>query len=185
MGDRPIDWAGLRADDHVMQIYDADEQLVESLCSYASDGLRRGQSVVVIATEAHREALRSHLEGEGFLLDRLVREDRYIALPAADTLELFMRRGEPDEASFRAVIGDVIGRACAQGRTFRAFGEMVALLWAAGNRAGAVRLEQLWRDLVATEAFALFCAYPRPGFGREFSSAVHSVCASHTRVFGA
>ena len=32
-------------------------------------------------------------------------------------------------------------------RASSAFGEMVALLWAEGNHAAAIRLEELWNDL--------------------------------------
>jgi hypothetical protein len=140
--------------------------------------------VIVIATLPHRNELRERLLRDGIDVDTAARNQRYIALSAQDTLDCFMVAGMPDETLFRIAIGDVIGRARRAGRDLRAFGEMVALLWAGGNRAGAVRLEQLWNQLLGNERFPLFCAYPRLGFGREFSSAVHHVCASHTRVFG-
>src|SRR5690348_4542723 len=98
MGERwAIDWQGLERGDHVVQIYDDDAHMVENLCAFASDGLGAGESVVLIATAAHRDAVRARLLEDGFDVDQAAREDRYIALPAADTLELFMHRGFPDE----------------------------------------------------------------------------------------
>ena len=40
------------------------------------------------------------------------------------------------------------------GRRIHAFGEMVALLWADGNRDGAIRLEELWNELRKGHHFA-------------------------------
>ena len=180
----PIHWDGLGRDDHVLQIYDEDSHFLDVLHAYVSDGLRGGEAVVVIASAPHREALRERLLRAGLDVDTAAHQQRYIALSAQDTLDCFMVGGLPDEALFRMTVGDVIARARRAGRDLRAFGEMVALLWARGNRAGATRLEQLWNDLLGTERFPLFCAYPRLGFGKEFSTAVHHVCAAHTRVFG-
>ena len=179
-----IRWQELERTDHVLQIYDEDAQFLDGLQGYVMDGLQAGESVVVIATASHRNALREKLVREGLDMELAEREDRYIALSAQDTLDQFMVSGTPDEERFRTVVGELIARARANGRDLRAFGEMVALLWARGNRAGAVRLEQLWNRLLGSERFPLFCAYPRLGFGREFSTAVHDVCSSHTQVFG-
>src|SRR5438128_12400917 len=75
--------------------------------------------------------------------------------------------GSPDPERFAEVIGSIITRA-AKGRCHvRIFGELVALLWADGKRAAALRLEELWNDLARTYSFSLFCAYPMQGFGVE------------------
>jgi hypothetical protein len=46
-------------------------------------------------------------------------------------------------------------------RRVRAYGEMVALLWAEGNVNGAIQLEKLWNDMGKIRDFSLFCAYPQ------------------------
>ena len=177
-------WDELQRTDHVLQIYDEDGFFLDGLQGYVTSGVESGETVVVIATGAHCNALRERLAADGLDVGSTEREDRLIMLPAQETLERFMVASMPDEARFRAVIGPIVARARAGGRDLRAFGEMVALLWARGNQAGAVALEMLWNEVLGVERFPLFWAYPRVGFGREFSSAVHRVCASHTRVFG-
>jgi PAS domain S-box-containing protein len=68
----------------------------------------------------------------------------------------------------------------------RAFGEMVALAWAAGNWDGACQLEALWNDLAKRRSFALFCAYPIHGFYDEADEAsLTEICSCHTRVIPA
>jgi MEDS: MEthanogen/methylotroph, DcmR Sensory domain len=177
-------WGELSPCDHVLQIYDDDSAFLDSLRGFLADGLDAGESVVVIATASHRQELARRLEQVGHDIAALSAQDRYISLSAQDTLDQFMVRGLPDEQRFRTVIGDVITRARGGNRKVRAFGEMVALLWARGNRAANVHLELIWNDLLRSQRFPLFCAYPRIGFTQEISSAIHAVCDAHTRVIG-
>ena len=68
----------------------------------------------------------------------------------------------------------------------RAFGEMVALLWAEGNYAGAIRLEELWNELQKSHSFSLFCAYPMHSFGGEvYEAEFTEICKQHARVIPA
>jgi len=45
------------------------------------------------------------------------------------------------------------------GREVRAYGEMVALLWDAGDVLGAIELEKLWNELARDLNFSLWCAH--------------------------
>ena len=109
-------------------------------------------------------------------------QDRYIGLEAEQVLERFMVNGWPDDARFEQVIAGLIKRARGEGRKVRAFGEMVALLWARGDQGATVRLEHLWNGLCQTDTFSLFCAYPRAGFTRDLSKSIREICAAHSRV---
>jgi hypothetical protein len=109
-------------------------------------------------------------------------QDRYIPLEAEQVLERFMGKGWPDDKRFKQVVADLITRARGAGRKVRAFGEMVALLWARGDQAATVRLEHLWNDLCRAEAFSLFRAYPRAGFTRRASESITEICAVHAKI---
>ena len=174
-------WGELAPCEHVLQIYDEDAPFMDSLQGFIAEGLERGESVIVIATASHREEMSRRLSLAGHDVEALAAGDRYIALSAQDTLDTFMVRGTPEVERFRRTIKSVIERARRGGRPVRAFGEMVALLWARGNRAATVQLELYWNDLLRSERFPLFCAYPRVGFTQEISSAIHAVCEAHTR----
>ncbi|HUP97364.1 MAG TPA: MEDS domain-containing protein [Usitatibacter sp.] len=181
---RKVFWGELAPCDHVLQIYDEDKVFLDSLQGFICEGLDAGEAVIIIATASHREEMSRRLTLAGHDVDGLAASDRYIALSAQDTLDQFMVRGAPDEARFRRTINGVVERARRGGRGVRAFGEMVALLWARGNRASTVQLELMWNDLLRSQRFPLFCAYPRVGFTQEISSAIHAVCEAHTRIFG-
>ena len=77
----------------------------------------------------------------------------------------------------------MLKRAGAGSRRVRVYGEMVALLWAAGETAAAIALEGFWNDLAETHEFALLCAYPMSAFkDAAGAAAFEHVCATHATV---
>jgi hypothetical protein len=67
----------------------------------------------------------------------------------------------------------------------RIYGEVVALLWAAGQVNAALELEGLWNDLGREIPFSLFCGYPRHLVdSSQHQGAVAEVCRLHTAVVG-
>ena len=110
--------------------------------------------------------------------------DQLIILDVEQTLAEFIRNGWPDDTLFHEVIGKILGRAGHSGRHVRAFGEMVAVLWAQGHSGATVRLEHLWHHLCRKESFSLFCAYPRSGFTEDAAASIQQICRTHDRVVG-
>ena len=109
-------------------------------------------------------------------------QDRLIFLDAQETLDRFIVNGWPDDRRFSAVISEVLNRASQRDRKVRAFGEMVALMWAKGHCGATVRLEQIWTDLCRRESLPLFCAYPKVGFTEDAAQSIARVCAAHSKV---
>ena len=178
-----IAWGELGACEHVLQVYDDDTAFLDAIEGYALGGLQAAEGVVIIATESHRDGIQQRLAAAGIDVEAAIADDRLVTLSAQDTLDRFMLRGSPDEALFEMAMGEVLDRARGPGkRQVRAFGEMVALLWARGNQPAAIRLEYLWNRLLRRERFPLFCAYPRFGFTEELVLSVDAVCSAHTRV---
>ncbi|MDQ1695523.1 MAG: hypothetical protein QOJ03_876 [Frankiaceae bacterium] len=169
--------------DHVVNIYDVDVDVVTAVTEFLGDGLRRGEGIVLIATAEHRGAIDDGLARQGVDLTRARAESRYQSLDAAELLATFMVDGVPARALFVEVVGGLLTRITGSGRTVRAFGEMVALLWDEGNVSGAIELESLWNDLARHQSFSLYCAYPMPSLGgRSDLHAVAGVCDRHSRV---
>ena len=175
-------WGQLRDDEHAVQVYRDEPTFIDSLESFIATGLRSGESVVVIATASHLHELEKRLRGGWIDLDRARWEDRYVAVLAQETLARFMVDGMPDEARFEATVTDLVGRARGRGRKIRAFGEMVDVLWAAGQKDAALRCEHLWSRAQAAHRFPLFCAYARSHLGKDAESDVGTICSVHTRV---
>jgi PAS domain S-box-containing protein len=170
---------------HLVQFYDDDEFLCDAVCEYVSAGLAGGEPVVVIATAAHRAAFNDVLGEKSIDLERArARRDRTL-LDAEETLAKFMRGGAPNGELFRMHVGALVRevRAERHERPARAYGEMVDVLWKAGNRQAAIQLEQLWNDLATKERFSLVCGYSMDGFHSAQDLAdFERVCSCHSHV---
>ncbi len=180
------DWRNMQKSEHFVQFYEEDDFLVESVSQFIGAALGGGEGAIVIATPAHRRALDERLHMFGLNLSAMQARDQYIPLDAAETLAKFMVNGSPDQTLFNETIGAVLARVAKGGRGIRAFGEMVALLWAEGKGPAAIRLEELWNDLSKTHTFSLFCAYPIEGFrGQIDGQPFTHICDKHSRVIPA
>ena len=182
----PSDWSNMADDDHFVQFYESDGYLLNSLSGFIGSAINSGTPAVVVATKEHRDGLDELMRANSVDVTTALATGRYVALDAAETLSKFMVGDVPEPRRFNEVIGGVIA-SVTDGRTrIRAFGEMVALLWAQGNHEGAIRVEELWNDLQKAHAFSLFCAYPMNGFGSERLTKPHDgVCTVHSRVLPA
>ena len=168
--------------DHVMHMYENDGVFLDTLEGFVSGGFRGGETVVVIATTPHLFALEYRLKARGHDTDALRESRQYIAMDAAEALSRFMVDGYPDDALFATTITAVIEQAQRGGQRVRAFGEMVALLWADGHRAGTVRLERLWNTLCHEKGLSLFCAYPLTGSTQDAMESLAEIRALHSHV---
>jgi len=181
-----VDWRGMSGSEHFVQFYEADGFLLNSLSGFIGTAINSGDGALVVATGAHRESLDELLQANGLDLISAKARGQYVSLDAAETLSKFMVDGSPEPRRFTKVIGNVIESVTDGRNCVRAFGEMVALLWAEGNYAAAIRLEELWNDLQKNHSFSLFCAYPMNGFsGEKFVEPLTGVCSAHSRVIPA
>jgi signal transduction histidine kinase/ActR/RegA family two-component response regulator len=172
--------------EHFVQFYEADGSLLNSLRSFIGNAIQSGEGALVVATEAHRNGLDELLHANGIDVVNAKASGRYVSLDAAETLSRFMVDGAPDAKKFNRIISSVITSVTDGSSQTRAFGEMVGLLWAQGNFAAALRLEELWTELQKVHSFSLYCAYPMREFGSEkFIEAHGSICGVHSRVIPA
>jgi len=175
-------WGEIAPCDHVVQIYEDHESFLDLLAGFVGGGLTGGESAVVIATVAHLASLDKRLEARGISVSHMKSKHQYIRLDAEETLARFMVNGWPDQNLFNQVVSELLVRAKGNGRKVRAFGEMVAILWAKGQVGATVRLEQLWSKFCETEAFCLFCAYPQSGFTQDASESLMHICSAHKKM---
>ena len=177
--------AGAAQRGHVVQFYATKWELAVGAGEYLAEALDAGCAVVVVATPAHQLAFESYLTGVAADVAAARADGRYHAIDAADLLRRFAGAGQVDVASFGAEAREVIRTAGAAGRPVRLYGEMVALLWEAGQLNAALELEGLWNDLARDIPFGLYCGYPEaPPAGPGQRAALAEVCRLHTAVVG-
>ncbi len=168
---------------HAVLFYDCDDELTAALAHHLAGPLADGATAIVIATEAHRSALYDRLAEEGLDPLQLRLDDALWLLDAGDTLARFMTGGRVRRDAFHRVIGATVRAAGERGAPVLAFGEMVALLWDAGDVLGAIELEQLWNELGEELPFSLLCGYRSDSVaGPEHASALEHVCHLHSAI---
>jgi hypothetical protein len=173
---------------HSVHFYDEEQALISRLRGVVATGLEMGNSVLIVATEDHRRELVKALKKRGVDVTGYERKGLFVACDARETLATFMVDGRPDRARFLASVGALLAESkrasqdAGQGLTV--FGEMVAVLWAEGNKTGALELEAFWNDLLNDRAFHLHCAYPRLGFSPSDGDGLAAICGTHSHVIG-
>ena len=175
--------AGIPAErcEHLVEFYEDEEKLAQSVARFLGEGLRNGDALVLIATEPHRQAFARALGMLGFDAGQACDAGRLTLLDARETLAAFMRGDEPDRELFEDAIGPVFANLAARAPGgVRAYGEMVDVLWQDGRRSAALRLEELWNEFQERHPFRLLCAYAMGNFYREPADLAR-VSAAHGR----
>jgi hypothetical protein len=180
--DTDIFWAEIAPCEHIVQIYESDEVFLDALTGFVGGGIKTNESVIVIASQAHLNSLHERLNSYAIRVDDLISEERYIPLDADLILSKFMVNNWPDEELFIKTVASLMGSLRKHDRPIRAFGEMVAILWAKGNSGATVYLEHLWNRFCEKAAFCLFCAYPKNGFTEDMNSSMQHICSAHSKM---
>jgi signal transduction histidine kinase/ActR/RegA family two-component response regulator len=177
---RPI---GARpAPHHVVQFYESGGFLCDEVARFLAEGLHADQPLLLVATAPHREGIGQRLAHYGFNLSDLCRCGQATIVDAHQLLSTFMFGSRVDAALFKRVIAEELKRS-RHGRersTVRLYAEMVDVLWQRGDSEAALRIEALWNEVAATDAFVLLCGYAL----EHFRDAAHSrsfagICRQH------
>jgi hypothetical protein len=167
---------------HDVHFYGTDDELTNTASEFLAEGVRVGQPIVVIATEAHRRSFASALRSLGLDPDELLSDRLAVWLDARETLASFMEHGKPNRELFIATVGSVFEQLIDRRHylVIRGYGEMVDLLWQDGNADGAMLLEELWNELAERYKYSLLCGYSLDNFLHEAGvSSVTRICRHH------
>ena len=175
-------WGEIAPCHHLVQIYDNDKIFLDTLEGFTGSGFLANETVVVIATSQHLDALNQRLSAQGFDLNKLINSNRYIPVDAANLLSAFLVNDWIDEKIFHGFIKSMLDHARQGNNKIRAFGEMVAILWERGLYPATIQLEKLWNELHSRSEFTLFCAYPKIGFTQCARDSIDTICRQHGKV---
>lgn len=178
--DRPEDG------NHIAQLYQDEESLIETLSHFVGAGLMHGEAVVVFVTPRHWEACLRQLGAHRVAPQDAELRGQVVVIDARSALSRFMVNGMPDWKKFQDLVGTVLNLTRRQYPRIRAFGEMVDLLWQRGERAAALRLEELWNHLIKVQDLTLCCAYRIDPLNQDTDhGCVRSICAAHSHMLPA
>ena len=133
------------------------DTLTDSAFVFVEAGLRRGDTVLVIAGPDHRDRLFERLAA-GKLRPQSLRDPQLTVLDPAQFTEQFAGDGLSEWTSFRSALAPVLSR-LQPGRGTRVYSEMANAMWQTGNTAAAIRVEDFLNTLVGTYQLSLYCGY--------------------------
>jgi hypothetical protein len=167
---------------HLVQLFDSEESLAETVADFLAEGLLRSDTILVVMDEERWYSVAMRLSARGLPLDEALRFGHLTVCSAEATLKKFMRNGRPEPRLFAESVGQLVTRLGAF-RRLRIYGEMVNVLAAQSEFAAAHELEELWNELGKRNEFTLFCGYSSVHFGDPRNADVlRRICASHTQV---
>ena len=185
-------WRKLLADPgengHIVQLYQDDAFYGEAVSHFAAEGLARGESIILVATEPHWKNISARLRGKGFNLEELFGQGQLTLLDADATLPKFMSGDKPDAGIFKPLARQAIAKARAGGKypRVRWWGEMVNVLYVNGNPDGSNYLEELFDEVASEENIAIFCSFLMDKFDPKiYDEAFGQVCCTHSHVIPA
>ena len=170
--------------DHLVQLYTSDDALASTVARFIEQGLAAGEGVIGIMTGAHWTEIAGRLTAAGVDVAAARAGRQLLVCEASEMLNRFMVDGMPDRTAMRSTILGVLGSVREAGFSkVRAFGEMVDILNRHGNLAAAIRLEELWNELLDEQRIALLCAYAVDAFDREsYKSTLPSIGQVHSHL---
>src|ERR1051326_491279 len=90
---------------HIVQFYEDDGFLCDTVARFIGTGLAAGDSVVIIATDLHRRGFVQRLRANDFDAARAIANGRLTLLDAAETLAALLVDGSPNWERFESVVG--------------------------------------------------------------------------------
>jgi hypothetical protein len=172
--------------DHIVQLYQDEDDLAAALAHFAASGLALGEGVVFIAGAARWRLLGERLRGAGIDTHGAVLRGQLRLFGSKVILAGCMSHGVPDRLAFNEAIGGILSLMRIRYPALRVFGDITDDLWAGGRREAAAAIEDFWNTAAETQSFSLLCACPLDSLdGRAYEGALQSVCRLHTHLIPA
>jgi hypothetical protein len=170
---------------HAVRFYENDRSLARIVAEFLGNGLVAGNPAIVIATPAQRAAIMRELIDRSIDVVEFQQNGNFAMFDAEEMLSTFMKNGKPNAGAFRYGMCELIRTVCRDrpNCTVQIYGQMVDLLWRAGQQEAAIRLEVLWNHLARTRAFSLLCGYAMGSFYKD--AHLDEICSQHTHVISA
>jgi len=175
---------GRNPDEHVVTFCRTDETMADATAAYLLGAIRHGGAGVAVVTPAHARQIDQRIAADGLDPVAARAAGGYVVVDARAAIGQVLPRGWPDPGTFWRTMSPLIQRAGNGGqRPVRVCGEMVSLLWQAGELAAAMEAEALWNELARQFRVGLLCTYVgTPGADPDPDDDLALLLSAHTRI---
>ena len=169
---------------HLMKVYQDGSDLASTVASFLSEGLRKSESVFVIATSNHCSDITHALDQRGVPVSTLTTSGQLQFVDALETLGRLQLEERINRISFEGLLDELTLPLRRNGKTtpIRVYGEIVDLLWQRGRLDAALALEGLWNDYLTRSKNRLLCGYSHTLMTSEDASAFTKVEQIHSHT---
>ena len=158
---------------------------MDSAFEFLEAGLRRGQSVLVIVERDHLDQLLDRLSASKLHSKALTNSGQLGLMDAGKMVDEFLADGLPEWSRFRASLGPVLTRIGPYGRGTRVYSDLAGLLWRTGRNDAAIRIEELWNQLVESYQFSLYCGFLMDTQAeQEYDAPLEDLGRTHSDILG-
>lgn len=167
----------LRPGDHICSVYDTDDQLIETVAGFLTDGLTRGERCWYVPSGGETDAIRTAMNRLGV---DVAAESARSALHLLDSNDAYTVQGGFDPEQTMRVFNEAIEQALTDGfKGFRAAAEMSWALTIDNGAEAVIAYESLLRMLFSTAPATGLCLYDK----RKMPTAVvHEALLTHPIV---
>jgi hypothetical protein len=170
---------------HFAQFHREPRALTDAVGVFLEAGVRRGNTVLIIATPDHTTDLLDTLNDRQLHPKALANSGQLATLDARTVLESVSDGTGPDWARFRKALAPELSRLQPFGRGTRVYTEMTAALWRDGDTESAIKIEELWNTLAGAFSFALYCGYTFDTQREEcYASPLEELARTHSDILG-
>jgi len=171
---------------HFAQIHRDRDSLSESVYAYLEGGIRRGESVIVIADPELRDGLLNRLSQNKIHPQAVSHSGQLDVLDATKVMAGFMPdSGLPEWSRFRATLAPIVSRVLPSGRGLRICTQMSSMLWITGNTETAIHIEELWNSLARLYTFSLYCGYTLDTHSEQsYAGPLEEIGHTHSDILG-
>lgn len=171
---------------HYVQLHSTDATLVDGAVAFLNGALECGDSIMAVATAAHREAIHRQLAARGHDLVRLAYNGRYISADVEAAVDAILRNGTIDHeefvGTFDSLLEPALRAAIGSPPHVSVFGELAAVLHARGLDDAMLELEQMADPFIATRSISILCTCATALCRANGDDLAASVCHAHETV---
>jgi DNA-binding NarL/FixJ family response regulator len=170
---------------HEVAFYGDDSSLIEGFMGCVQDGLKRGNAVVVVMTEAHRASLIKVLRPLGGHINTALEQGLITFLDIAEAVYAFTSNGTVDASGLRNFAARLIESVAMRDENgiykVAVCGEGTSSLVAGGKAEAALEVESVWNEISKQYGVRVFCGYLCED-GIESNRIFEDICACHSAV---
>ena len=168
---------------HVLQLYQEEDCLLDALADYVAAGLRVDEGVLIFGTTPRWELLIDRLQKSGVDARAYAARGQLKFYGVHVLLSNCACSTGLDRYKLGRALASALEVARIRYERVRVLSELTDARWREGDRSGACALERLWKPLLGVHDFKLLCACPIDTLeGECYDGTLQALCHAHTHV---